>query len=53
MTRKEAIEELKKAAYLETETAHINADDILCKLLADLGYTDVLEEYYKVPKWYA
>ena len=54
MTKEQAIEELKKAqANGDTECAHGHADDILCKLLAALGYADVVSEYEKVDKWYA
>lgn len=28
------------------------ADNTLLKLLSDLGYTDVVEAYREVPKWY-
>ena len=37
----------------DTEVAHANADDILCTLLEELGYADVVAEYRKVSKWYA
>jgi hypothetical protein len=54
MTREEAIKELNKAqSHGDTEAAHGNADDILCELLKSLGYEDVVEEWYKVKKWYA
>jgi hypothetical protein len=35
------------------EAAHSQADDILCKLLTDLGFADVVAEFDKVGKWYA
>ena len=54
MNRKQAIKELKKLQKTgDPEYAHGTADDILCKILKELGYQDVLDEYYKVPKWYA
>lgn len=37
----------------DTESAHGNADDILCELLEKLGYKDVVETYNKVSKWYS
>lgn len=37
----------------DTETAHSNADEILCTLLEELGYAEVVAEYRKVSKWYA
>ena len=54
MDRDEAIRELRSIREnLDTEVAHSNADDVLCKLLTDLGYGDVVEEWRKVEKWYA
>ena len=38
---------------VDTETAHILADDILCQLLDDLGFEEVTEQYHKIRKWYA
>lgn len=35
------------------ETAHYNADELLCKLLCLLGYKSVVDEWKKVGKWYA
>ena len=37
----------------DTESAHFEADDVLCELLKALGYTKIVEEYDKVKKWYA
>ena len=36
----------------DTEVAHINADAILCTLLEELGYAEVVAEYHKVSKHY-
>ena len=35
------------------EIAHGKADTILCCLLDDLDFSDVVREYEKVPKWNA
>ena len=35
------------------EMAHFNADDILCELLDRIGYTDVVENFRKIRKWYS
>ncbi len=54
MTEEEATALLikcQKNAY--TETAHMDADDVLCALLDELGYGDVVAEYRKVSKWFA
>ena len=37
----------------DTEMDHSNADGIICSLLEELGYKDVVEEYDKVDKWFA
>ncbi len=37
----------------DTETAHIQADWIICNLLEDLGYKDIVKEYDAIMKWYA
>ena len=37
----------------DTESAHSEADDILCDFLIHLGYDEVIEEYKKIDKWYA
>lgn len=55
MDRETAIEQLKscQAPDGDEEYAHGEADKILCELLNSLGYQDVVEEWVKVPKWYA
>jgi predicted GNAT family N-acyltransferase len=48
------LELMKKAGNdRDTEKAHINADDLLCRLLIELGYKDVVDEYVEIEKWYA
>lgn len=37
----------------DPESAHVNADKVLCDLLRALGYGDVVDEWEKVEKWYA
>lgn len=37
----------------DTETAHVAADNILCEILEELGFTDIVKEYSKIDKWYA
>ena len=54
MKRSEAIHELREIQEIaDIEVAHCLADDILCRLLSSLGYSDVVAEYNKVAKWYA
>ena len=38
---------------MEVEDAHHRADVVLCKLLRTVGFGDVVDEWSKVPKWYA
>jgi len=37
----------------DPEYDHSSADSILCKLLEELGYNELIEMYYRVDKWYA
>lgn len=37
----------------DPERNHSNADELLCLLLKELGYTDIVEAYEKIEKWYA
>lgn len=54
MGHEKAIERLRELQKLgDTESAHAHADEVLCKLLSDLGYQTVVDEYEKVDKWYA
>ena len=39
MTREEALKELAEIKQnKDTEEAHVDADDVLCQMLSDLGY---------------
>lgn len=61
MTKKEVIikkyiDELKKIQKIlnkDTESRHIAEDDILCELLSELGFNEIVELYDKTLKWYA
>lgn len=37
----------------DIEVSHGYVDDLLCRLLRELGYVEVVEVYSKVDKWYA
>jgi hypothetical protein len=53
-SREVAIKKLKELQDGgDTEADHGNADAILCDLLIELGYADVVAEWEKVDKWYA
>jgi hypothetical protein len=54
MDREEAIRRLRDLQGSgDTEGDHRLADDVLCDLLRELGFADVVEEWVEVPKWYA
>lgn len=46
-------ERLKSDPDYDEEFAHPDADVVLCDLLKELGFEDVVELYEKIPKWYA
>ena len=37
----------------DTEMAHIRADEVLCTLLRNMGYNDIVDAYDNIGKWYA
>ena len=45
------LEKLKK--LINGERDHQEADDILCDILRELGYTEIAEAYDNVGKWYS
>lgn len=54
MSREEAMFQLLKCQQdSDTEAAHCDADKVLCDLLCELGYSDIVDAYHKVAKWYA
>jgi hypothetical protein len=56
MTREQAIELLNKLDEKfgnDYESAHGDADQILCELLRSLDHGDVVDAWDKVGKWYA
>jgi hypothetical protein len=57
MTPEEVIVKLKTIklkAIDDPETAHVEADDVLCAFLRALGHGAVVEAYEAIgPKWYA
>lgn len=51
---KECVERLKAAQQNEdVESAHAEADQVLCDLLEAIGFKAIVREYKEVPKWYA
>ena len=54
MSRDKALIKLRRLQKSgDIEYAHGEADDVLCELLKNLGFEDVVEEYHKVEKWYS
>lgn len=50
----EKLKALRKLAdSKDIECAHIEADDLLCEILLDLGYDKIVEAYEAIDKWYA
>lgn len=50
----EAISQLKDLQESnDVESAHAEADDILCTVLEVLGHSELVKEYKEVEKWYA
>ena len=43
---------LMQMRELKSEFEHDEADYLLCALLEELGYTELVEVYRKIPKWY-
>ena len=52
--REEYITRMRECAENgDIEAAHSDADEILCEVLKDLGYEDLITLYHDVRKWYA
>lgn len=52
--KERAIQKLKNVqSWNDIESAHGAADNVLCDLLENLGFKDVIEEYNKINKYYA
>lgn len=49
----EKMEEINQKFGGDPETAHSVADDLLVKLLKELGFEKLVKEYKNVPKWYS
>lgn len=37
----------------DTESAHVDADALLCNILRGLGYGDAVDIFESIDKWYA
>ena len=47
------LEQIKARGAGDPEINHIEADEILCRLLTSLGYNKVVATYDAISKWYA
>ena len=46
------VEEMCKWEGVDRELGHVKADALLCEFLTDLGYTELVDAYNKISKWY-
>lgn len=58
MNEKQAVRKLLKIykEWEETEDnekAHGEADSVIADFLESLGYTEIVNAYHEIPKWYA
>ena len=54
MTREEFKNKMQTIAdKRDIEGGHIEADDLMCELLKDLGYGEGVEIFEEMGKWYA
>lgn len=44
---------LKEKCNDDEEQFHIDADNLLCNVLAELGYGDGIQIFQNMPKWYS
>ena len=49
----ERLKILSNEIEYDRESAHEEADNILCKILKDLGYLEIEETFKKMTKWYS
>lgn len=59
MTKEEFTKQMKKIAedldnnVYDEEGAHVRADDLMIECLYSLGYTEGVDIFIQIPKWYA
>jgi hypothetical protein len=44
---------LSEMQKLKWEADHDIADSLLCELLEELGYQELIDAYRRLPKWYS
>ena len=50
---REAMKEIDAKYGADTEGAHALADDLICKVLRELGYGEGIDAFEAMHKWYA
>ena len=59
MTKEEFAKQMEKIAedldndVYDEEGAHVRADDLMTRCLYSLGYTEGVDIFIQMPKWYA
>ena len=53
MTPEEFHEAMISLETGDTECDHVNADELMCKVLNELGYEGGVKVFETMPKWYA
>lgn len=56
MNPQEFYKKMKELAEIEDfdeEDLHVDMDDLMCRVLTDLGYGDGIKIFNETPKWYA
>lgn len=52
-TDAEIAAKIKAIETNDVECQHFDADEILCELLRELGYTHTVEAFEELERWYA
>ena len=47
------MKELAESRDLDTETIHSLADGLMCELLKELGFVNMVKEFNDLEKWYS
>lgn len=47
------MQEISEESKQDPESAHVKADDLLCEILTDLGYGDVVNIFNNMERWYS
>ncbi len=53
LVRETKVKLIEQGYNNDTESAHVNADNIICYFIEKLGYKEIVDLYNEVDKWYA